>query len=531
MYDLVIRGARIIDGTGAPAFDGDVGIVGERIAALGAHLEDAARQVIEADGGVIAPGFIDAHTHDDLAALRNAVVLPKVQQGATSLVIGNCGFGVAPTTPAHMAAMQRYAAPVLGEDDQSWDWPTMGSFLETLCTLPLGQHVRALLGHTAVRVAVMGFEARPATEQEMLAQEALVAEAMQAGAAGLSLGLTYTPGTYTPTPELVRLARIVGRSGGVVASHMRSEGDGLLKALDEMLSLAEQAEVAVHISHLKVTGRKNWGSINRALERIADARARGLSVTVDMYPYAAGSTTMTQLLPPWILAGGTEQMLQRLNDPATPQRVRQDFVNGLPDWENPVSALGWERITLSSVQHDAYRALEGLSMAEAAERLGLSPEEACFQLLRASHGQVTIIMFSMDERDVDQVMQASFAMIGSDGLPLRSGHPHPRLYGTFPRFIRRYVRELKLLTLEEAIRKVTAFPAARFGLMRRGVLAADMAADLVIFDPARIGDLATYSDPQVYPEGITAVIVSGQPVILHGQLQPNLPGHLLDQTG
>lgn len=531
MYDLVIRAARIIDGTGAPAFDGDLGIMGEQIVALSIHLDGEARQVIDAEGRVVAPGFIDAHTHDDLAVLRNAVVLPKVQQGVTSLVIGNCGFGVAPMERAHMAAMQRYAAPVLGEDDQPWDWPTMGSFLETLRTLRLGQHVRPMLGHTAVRVATMGFEARAATEQEMLTQEALIAEAMQAGAAGLSLGLMYTPGMYTPTSELVRLARIVSRYGGVVAAHMRSEGNGLLKALDEMLSVAEQAEVAVHISHLKVTGRKNWGSIGKALERIVDARARGLSVTVDMYPYAAGSTTMTQLLPPWMLEGGTGQMLQRLNDAATLRRVRQDFANGLPEWENQASALGWERIMLSSVQHNRYHAFEGLHMAEAAERLGLSPEETLFHLLRVSQGQITIIVFSMDEQDVDRVIQSSFAMIGSDGLPLRSGHPHPRLYGTFPRFIRRYVRELKRLSLEEAIWKVTAFPAARFGLAKRGVLAVGRVADLVVFDAACIGDRATYSDPQLYPEGIMAVVVSGQPVILHGQLQPPLPGHLLGQAG
>ena len=373
MYDLVIRGASIIDGTGRPAFAGDVAIVGEQIAALSAHLEGEAGQVIEAHGMVVAPGFIDAHTHDDLAALRRAVVLPKVYQGVTSLVIGNCGFGVAPTTPAHRADLQRYAAPVLGEDDQPWTWATMGSFLEAMRALPLGQHVRALLGHTAVRVAVMGFESRAATEQEIAAQEVLVAEAMQTGAAGLSLGLMYVPGIYTPTAELVRLARVVGRAGGVVAAHMRSEGDGLLAALDEMFSIAEQAEVAVHISHLKVTGRKNWGNITTALERIADARARGLSVTVDMYPYAAGSTTMTQLLPPWLLEGGTDQMLRRLDDAALRQRALHDLAHGLPGWEHQVGALGWERITLASVPHGSYSAFEGLNMAEVASRLG------CFQ--------------------------------------------------------------------------------------------------------------------------------------------------------
>ena len=527
MYDLIIRTASIIDGTGNPAFVGDVGIIGERIAGLGAHLEGETHSEIDASGWVIAPGFIDAHTHDDLMVLRRAVAPPKVHQGITTLVIGNCGFGMAPMVPAYGEAMKMASAAVLGEDDQPWNWPTMGAFLETLRSMALGQNVRALLGHNALRVAVMGFEPRAATAQELATQEALVAEAMQAGAVGMSLGLMYTPGMYTPSPELIRLARVVARYSGVVTSHMRGEGDHLLDSLDEMLTLAEQAEVAVHISHLKVTGRTNWGSISNALERIENARARGLSITADMYPYTAGSTTMTQLMPPWALEGGMKHMLKRLHDPAVQRQITQDFINGIPGWENQVGALGWERISLSSMQREEHRALEGLNMVEAAEKLGLSPVEAFFHLMLTEKGQITIIVFSMDERDVDAAIQAPFTMLGSDGLPILSGRPHPRLYGTFPRFIRRYVRELKSLKLEQAISKITMFPAARFGIAERGVIAPGKVADLVIFDPEQICDLATYLDPQVYPEGILAVIISGKPVVLRGQLQANWPGKLL----
>ncbi|HXR65722.1 MAG TPA: amidohydrolase family protein, partial [Ktedonobacteraceae bacterium] len=355
----------------------------------------------------------------------------------------------------------------------------------------------------------------------------LVAEAMQVGAAGLSLGLMYVPGMYTPTAELVRLARVVGRYGGVVTAHMRGEGDQMLASLDEMLSLAQEAEVAVHISHLKVIGRRNWGSIDQALERIVNARARGLAVTVDMYPYTAGSTTMTQLLPPWLQEGGLDRMLSSLRDPALRRRVSQDFANGLPGWENQIDMLGWERIVLASVQGNANRSLEGLNMVEAAERLGLAPDEACMRLLLEEAGRITIVVFSMDERDVDQVVQSPFAMIGSDGLPLHSGRPHPRLYGTFPRYLQRYVRELKSLSLPAAIHKITALPAARFGMTERGLIAPEKIADLVIFDPELISERSTYNEPQVYPHGIAAVIVAGQPVVLHGQLQPVLPGHML----
>lgn len=527
MYDLLVRGAQVVDGSGQPAFVGDVGVIGERIVAVGASLEGTARRVFDAAHQVVAPGFVDAHTHDDLVVMRQHVAVPKVQQGITTLVIGNCGFSMAPSVPQYGQALQDYAAAVLGTDDESWDWPTVGAFLATLSKQSLGQHVCALLGHTALRVAVMGFESRPASEQELLAQESLLAEAMQSGAAGLSLGLMYVPGMYTPTTELVRLARVVSRYGGVVTSHMRGEGDQMLASLDEMISLAEQAEVAVHISHLKIIGRRNWGSIGRALERIVDARARGLSITVDMYPYTAGSTTITQILPPWLLEGGLAQTLRSLQDASVRQRVCRDFAHGLPGWENQVEMLGWERIVLASMQQESNRALEGLSIAEAATRLALTPEETLFRLLLEEEGRITIVVFSMDEHDVDQVIQSSFAMIGSDGLPLRSGRPHPRLYGTFPRYLRRYVRELKSLQLEEAIHKITAFPAARFGIADHGLIQEGNVADLVIFDPEHIGDRATYDEPQRYPDGIAAVIVAGRSVVLVNQLQPDRPGHLI----
>ncbi len=528
MYDLVIRDARIIDGTGRPAFNGNIGIVSKRIVAVSSTpLSDEASHIINARGMAVTPGFIDAHTHDDLVVLRNSTALPEVHQGVTTLVIGNCGFGLAPMVPAYVETLKGYSAAVLGEDKQPWDWPTMGAFLQTLRAMPLGQNVRVLLGHTALRVATMGFEARAATEREIVEQEALTAEAMQSGAAGLSLGLMYIPGLATPTSELVRLARVVGQYGGVVTAHMRGEGDNLLTSIAEMLTIAEQAEVAVHISHLKVTGHKNWGTISRALEQIWEARTRGLDITVDVYPYAAGSTTITQLLPPWVLEGGLPQMLERLRDPAMRQRVSQDFAHGIPGWENQVGANGWEHIYIAGMQEGSHQHLEGLNLAEAAEALGMSPEETFFHLILAEGGRITIILFSMDERDVDMVVQSSFSMIGSDGLPVASKRPHPRLYGTFPRFIQRYVRELKSLKLEQAIHKVTAMPAARFDLTDRGKIAEGKLADLVVFDPDTVSDLATYSNPKVYPQGIAAVVVAGLPVVLDGQLQTHLPGQLI----
>lgn len=528
MYDLLIRGACVVDGTGAPSRTGDVGVLKDRIVSIGTgQIDDEAYQVIDAHGLVVAPGFIDAHTHDDLAVLRRAIVPPKVQQGITTVVIGNCGFSMAPVIPTHVEAMKEYSAAVLGSDEQPWNWSTMGAFLETLSAIPLGQNVRALLGHTALRVAVMGFEQREATEQEIIKQQDLVAEAMQAGAAGLSLGLMYVPGLYTPTRELVRIAQTISKHNGVVTAHMRGEGDHLLSSVAEMISLAEKANAAVHISHLKVTGRKNWGTIQHTLERIEDARASGLDITVDVYPYTAGSTTMTQLLPPWIQEGGIARMLERLREPAIQQQVLKDFAQGVAGWENQVGAIGWGNVYIAGVQYERYKSLEGLNLVEASNTLGLTPEQAFFHLLLEEQGQITVTLFMMDERDVDQVVRSSFSMLGSDGLPIVSGRPHPRLYGTFPRFIQRYVREQKSLQLEEAIRKVTAFPAQRFRMHEQGVIEVGKKADLVIFDPDTISERATYAHPRVYPEGISAVIVAGKPVILHGQQQDQWPGEVI----
>ncbi|GHO42618.1 N-acyl-D-amino-acid deacylase family protein [Ktedonospora formicarum] len=527
MYDLCIVNGRIVDGSGKTAYRGDIGIVGERIVALGSCLAPDAKEVLDGEGLVVAPGFIDAHTHDDLAIFRGEGVPMKIQQGVTTVVTGNCGFSMAPLAAEHVEALKDYSVGVLGNDAQPWHWRLTSELYEAWREIPMAQHVRPLIGQGPVRVAVMGFERRAPTEQELQQQESLVREAMEAGSAGLSLGLMYIPGMFTPTDELVRLARVVGRYGGVVTSHMRGEGDQLLASLAEMLAIAERAEVAMHISHLKVTGRKNWGSIERALDLIAEARGCGLDITVDVYPYNAGSTTITQLLPPWVLDGGIAQMLRRLREPEIQKQVARDLVHGIEGWENQVGANGWDSVLLAALHQEDLKPLEGLNMLEVAEALGKSPEEAFFHIILEEQGEATITIFHMDERDVERVVQAPFAMIGSDGIPVRGGRPHPRLYGTFPRYFRRYVREMGSLTLEEAVRKVTSLPAHRFGLGVRGEIAVGNIADLVLFDPETITDTATYKEPRTYPEGIKAVIVSGQMVVQGSQQISNRPGRLL----
>nr|BBH85685.1 dihydroorotase [Thermosporothrix sp. COM3] len=526
-YTVLIRNARIVDGTGAPAFSGDIGIAGSHIVALGRQLEGDAEQVINASGLTVAPGFIDAHTHDDLVVLRQSVVPPKLYQGVTSLVIGNCGFGMAPVVQEHEAAVKTYSSAILGEDSLPWNWPTVGAYLETMRSTALKQHVCSLLPHGPLRVAVMGYGQRQATEREIQAQEALVEEAMQAGSAGLSLGLMYVPGMYTPASELTRLARVVGRYGGVVTSHMRGEGDHLFASIAEMLELGEKADVAIHISHLKVCGRHNWGGMERALEMITAARARGLDVSIDMYPYTNGSTTILQLLPPWVLDGGIERTLERLRDPSSRRRVSLDLQTGVEGWENQIGYIGWEGVRIASVQSEGYKGLEEKNMLEVADLLQLAPDEALFELILHERGKVTVLLQLMSRADIDRAALAPFAMLGSDGIPLPGGRPHPRLYGTFPRFLARYVRERKLLSLEEAIHKLTLLPARRFRLSEHGEIAPGKVADLVLFDEEAISDTATYNEPRRYPVGIEAVLVAGRPVLWQGQEHAIYAGRLL----
>ncbi|MFQ5697712.1 MAG: amidohydrolase family protein [Myxococcota bacterium] len=472
--DQVIRGAAVYDGSGAAAFEADVAIVGERIGAVGL-LEARAPVEIDGRGLALAPGFIDVHTHDDFAVRLHPDMAFKTRQGVTTCVVGNCGFGAAPWPVAERAARSFFHP---GAKIPRWEG--YAGYLQGLERDPAATNTAALVGHGTVRGAVLGAASRAPDAGELRAMRAGVDEGVSAGAVGLSTGLIYPPGRHAATGELVELAGAFREGGGLYATHMRDEGEGLLEAVEEALEIGRRAGVPVQISHHKASGRRAWGLVRASLARLERARAEGLDVMADQYPYTAGSTSL-QAVEGWIQGeGGTA--------PLEPEAVQICSCPSSPEYE-------------------------GLRLDEVATRRGETPRQAARALVQADGPGVIVALHSMDEADVRRVMAHPTTMIGSDGIPALDGKPHPRLYGTFPRVLGRYVRELGLLSLEQAIHRMTGMPAERFGLVDRGRIVPGAFADLVLFDPEQIRDVGTFEDPKRPPEGIRGVWVNGRSVV------------------
>ncbi len=471
MADLVIRNARIVDGSGSPSSDGDLAVDGDRITAIG-DVGDVGASAVEIDvgGQVLAPGFVDVHTHDDGAMIRHPDMAFKVAQGCTSLVLGNCGFSAAPAEPG----TEEFSGLLGGEPT----WSDLEGYAAAVTAAGPAVNAVALVGHNTVRQLVMGpavkgEERREPTSAELEAMGGHVARAMEQGACGFSTGLIYEPGRYSQTPEIIELARRSAEAGGLYASHIRNEGDRLLQAVDEAITIGTDAGLPVQLSHHKAAGRRNWGKVVESLARVDEANAAGADITLDVYPYTAGSGPMAQ------------------------------YFN--IDAIDPELA---EVIRFASCP--AFRAYEGRMAVEVAADEGVTPAEVIHKVLTAPEGRRTIcIQFIIDEADIETNLRHPKMMIGSDGVVDLKGRPHPRLFGTFPRILAHYVRDRGVVSLEEAIRRMTSLPATRFGLADRGELAVGRFADLVVFDPDTVVDEATYDEPKREPSGIEAVVVNG----------------------
>ncbi len=475
--DLAIRGGSVVDGSGTAAFAADVGIHGDRIVAVG-EIAGEANRTIDAAGLVVAPGFIDVHTHDDAALLRSPHADFKVMQGVTTDVLGNCGAGVAPVSESYPGFYDAFVGSILGPVE-SFDWRTTGEYYAKLEQAGLSINVASFVPQGVLRFAAMGLENRPPTVGEMARMKESLDEGLMAGALGLSTGLIYPPGSFTETEELIELCRVVAGHGGIYASHIRDESAGLLAAVEEAIRIGEEAGVPVEISHHKASGRPHWGRVEESLALIDRARERGVDVTTDVYPYTAGSTSLAVV----VQIGESAEVS--------------------PD-----------EVLVASVKHQ--KRYEGKTLQEIAQLMGLPAPEAVERLLAEEENSVVAVIFSMCEDDVRRVMHHPYCMFGSDGLP-SGGKPHPRLYGTFPRVLGRYVRDERVLGLEDAVRKMTDLPARKHRLRDRGRITPGYFADLTIFDPARVADTATYQDPRRYPEGIPYVIVNGQVVVDGGR--------------
>ncbi|HRV05338.1 MAG TPA: D-aminoacylase [Candidatus Saccharicenans sp.] len=529
-YDLIIRQALVFDGSGQPPFRADVGISGNYIKHIGKIGKINSRRELLAEDLCLSPGFIDVHNHTDVELLVCPTADSLIRQGVTTVIGGNCGSSRFPLTSAMLEDEDRYLSREFG---LRVDWQDLAGFFRRLEEKGQGLNFATLVGQGTIRAAVVGYNNRPPSAQEMDRMKELASQALEQGAIGISTGLEYAPGSFASTGELIELMRVLRESQGVYATHMRDEEDEVLPAVDEALNIAEQAGVRLEISHLKIGFPRNWPLIDDLLEKLNQARARRVDFSADVYPYTAWSTGLSIFFPLWVREGKNEDFLNRLRSPDLEPKLREAI-------NQAETNLGsWNKVLIASVETEKNRRLEGLDLEQAAKIKNQAQDMFLFirDLLLEERGQVSMVCFGLSEDNLKKILQQPFTCLGSDGEvasttgPLSRGKPHPRYYGTFPRALAEYVRKEKVLPLETMIRKMTGFPAERFNLKQRGLVKPGYLADLVLFDYEKIQDKATWSDPHHYPEGIPYVLVNGKLVVDQGQITGELPGKILRNNG
>ncbi|MEN3008418.1 D-aminoacylase [Pseudothermotoga sp.] len=524
MFDVLLINGMVVDGTGSPWFHADIAVKNGKIVEIGNLRRKKARLVIDAKGMFVCPGFIDIHSHSDFSPFVNPFCESKVKQGVTTELVGNCGYSLAPLLGEALEEVKKYHKEMYGMEA---GWQSVEEYLAALENTRPAINYAMLVGHGTIRKSVMGYENRKPTLAEMKHMKKLVDDSMKQGAFGLSTGLIYPPGSYASTEEIFELCKVVAKHNGFYATHMRNESSKLIESVEEAIEIGKKSAVAVQISHHKACGQKYFGKVKETLKLIEETRSKGYDITCDVYPYIATATDLDAILPDWVHEGGIEKMIERLKNGNTRKKIEQQI--------DPVQRDmgGYEKIYITYVSSEKNRVFQGKSLAEIARFLNKTPLEVAFDLIVEERAKVGMMRFAMDEEDVKLVIKSPYSMIGSDGSALSTsgilskGHPHPRNFGTFPRVLAHYVRESKLLSVEEAVRKMTSFPASRIGLLDRGVLRPGMVADLVVFDLERVQDLADFEDPKRYPKGIVHVLVNGIPVVRDEQLTGERPGKVL----
>lgn len=524
-YDVLIRGGRVYDGSGAPAVQTNLALRGDAIAAVGVPDNTPAAQVIDASGLAVAPGFINMLSWADEPLLVDGKSQSDIRQGVTLEVFGE-GSSMGPLSPK----MKEEQLASQGDLKFAMPWTTLGEYLTHLETKGISPNVASFVGATTVRIHVLGYADREPTAAELEQMKELVRQGMREGALGVGSSLIYAPAFYARTPELIELCRAAAEFGGMYISHMRSEGARLLEAIDELIAIARAAKVPAEIYHLKAAGKDNWSKRDAAIEKIEAARREGLRITADMYTYPAGATGLNATMPPWAQEGGYDAWVKRMKDPATRTRIRQEMVTPTDKWENFFTGAGPDGILLVGFKNDALKPLTGKTLRQVADMRKTTPEDTAMDLVIEDGSRVDAVYFLMSEDNLRAQLKLPWVSFGSDAGslapegPFLKSNPHPRAYGNFARWLGHYVRDEQLVPLEEGIRRLSALPAENLGLKDRGRLAPGFKADIVVFDPAKIQDHATFEKPHQYATGMVHVLVNGVPVLANGEHTGATPG-------
>lgn len=522
----LIKHGLIVDGNKTPAYEGDILIENEKILKISQDLNEEADKVIDAKGRVICPGFIDTHSHSDLVILVNPYNEVKIRQGITTEVLGQDGISMAPLPQEHISSWRKNLAGLDGESDEiDWKYETTENYLKIMDDNGVGLNETYLVPHGNVRMEAMGLEDRPATKEEIQKMCEITERELKAGAIGLSTGLIYIPCAYSLTEEIIEMCKVVAKYDGVFVVHQRSEADTILTSMEEIIEIGKQSGVKVHFSHFKVCGKANWKYIPQVIELLEKAEKEGIRVSFDQYPYAAGSTMLGVVLPPWAHSGGTDKLIERLSDENERAKMKKDIANGIEGWDNFIEFAGIDQIFVTSVKTEKNKDVIGKSLLEIGKMRGKDPLDATFDLLKEEENAVGMVDFYGLEEHIIGFMKRDEQNVCTDGL--LAGKPHPRAYGSFPKILGRYVRELNVLTIEEAVYKMTKKAATSFSIRDRGELKEGYFADIVIFDKDTVSGCDDFINSMQYPTGIDYVIINGNCVVEEGKYNKIKAGKVL----